>query len=161
DSMWVSLAAPAGSPAGQTPARLVRVHADGTVDPQVLVPDDLDGLSRKGGGGPIACPGADQCWLATSLGWLFHLGDAPAPDEDPAMHVLITTRPADNSVPVVPPDTIPNDDSGANPGSVAPPAPSGDDGGDDSQARAPKAKRLVTKQSSKLLAHSTTLELTF
>src|SRR5262249_17248680 len=55
----------------------------------------------------------EQCWMATSRGWLFHLGADPAPNDDPAMHALISFRPRDNSLPSVPPIGLPEDNSGA------------------------------------------------
>ena len=52
--------------------------------------------------------------MATQLGWLFHLGPDPEPNHDPAMHAgVITVRPRDDSLPVVPPISLPEDDSGA------------------------------------------------
>lgn len=51
--------------------------------------------------------------MATSRGWLFHLGTDPAPNDDPAMHTVIGFRPHDDSLPSVPPISLPEDDSGA------------------------------------------------
>ena len=37
------------------------------------------GSAARDAAGPIACPAAGQCWMATGKGWLFHLGpDLPA-----------------------------------------------------------------------------------
>lgn len=95
------------------PARLTRIHADGTVDPPTLLPAEGEGIGRKGPAGPIACPATGQCWMATGQGWLFHLGPGLAQNTDPAMHVLVSYRPPDNSLPSVPPISLPEDDSGA------------------------------------------------
>jgi hypothetical protein len=81
------------------PARLAQIHSDGTVDSAVSLPGPSEGIGRKGAAGPVACPAVEQCWMATSEGWLFHLGSNLPRDEDPAMHVLITFRPEDNGVP--------------------------------------------------------------
>ncbi len=94
-------------------ARLARIHADGTVDPEIRLPAPGEGISEHGTAGPIACPGAEQCWMGTEHGWLFHLGPDLPQDTDPAMHALITFRPADDSLPFVPPIDLPEDDSGA------------------------------------------------
>jgi hypothetical protein len=95
------------------PARLARVDADGMVEPPVFLPHPGEGLSPKGSAGPVSCPAAEQCWMATERGWLFHLGASLPQDTDPAMHALIAFRPRDDSVPEVPPTDLPEDDSGA------------------------------------------------
>jgi hypothetical protein len=126
DAAWVAFR-PRTDPAENlsVPARLVRVHGDGTVDPKVELPpagEELGGepVGRKGVAGAIACPAAEQCWLATRKGWLFHLGFDPAPQGDPAMHVLVTSRPPDNSLPTLPPLELPEDTSGANGSGASP-----------------------------------------
>ncbi len=121
-AVWVSFVAPSDST--NSPARLTRIHADGTVDPALTLPSATDGIARRGAAGPIACPAPGQCWMATAQGWLFHLGSSLPQDADPSFHRLITFRPPDDSVPFVPPDSIPIDDSGANPPSdqIQPPS---------------------------------------
>jgi hypothetical protein len=76
-------------------------------------------VGPRGQAGPIACPAAGECWLATSQGWLFHLSDGTAvpPDTDPFFDGgdgVITYRPPDNGVPEAPPFQPPEDDSLAN-----------------------------------------------
>jgi hypothetical protein len=51
--------------------------------------------------------------MATGEGWLFHLGPDLPQDTDPAMHVLVSYRPPDHSLPSVPPISLPEDNSGA------------------------------------------------
>ncbi|HVO53054.1 MAG TPA: hypothetical protein VMT37_01435 [Solirubrobacterales bacterium] len=114
EAIWVSYARPTEAEQANAPARLAQVQADGTVGGAVSLPAEGEGLGHQGSSGPIACPAPGQCWMATSRGWLFHLGLDPAPNSDPAMHTLITTRPADASLPTVPPTSLPEDDSGAN-----------------------------------------------
>ncbi len=108
---WVGFREPGDKVA--PPARLTRIHADGTVDPPILLPGEGEGIGHKGPVGPIACPAAGQCWMATGDGWLFHLGPDLPQDTDPAMHVLISYRPPDHSLPSVPPISLPEDNSGA------------------------------------------------
>lgn len=77
------------------------------------------GVGPRGEAGPVACPSAHECWLATSKGWLFHLTDGTqlASDDDPffdGRDGVITYRPPDNGVPEVLPDEAPEDDSLAN-----------------------------------------------
>jgi hypothetical protein len=109
-SAWVSVSTELE---GEGYAELVRVHADGTVDAAQVLPAPGSGLSEKGAAGAIACAGPDECWMATLKGWLFHLGASQPKNEDPYLHVLVTSRPADPTVPVVPPVTLPEDNSGA------------------------------------------------
>jgi hypothetical protein len=97
-------------------ARVALVNADGTVETVAPLPLEGEGGGARGPAGPITCAAAEQCWMATSTGWLFHLGPPPAegPNTDLAMHVLIGFRPADNSLPSQPPVFLPEDNSGAN-----------------------------------------------
>jgi hypothetical protein len=88
-----------------------------------LGPDQ--GIGSRGGAGPISCPAAHECWLATSEGWLFHLTDGVqlTQDSDPffdGADGVISYRPRDNGVPEELPDQPPEDDSLAN---QQPPAP--------------------------------------
>lgn len=125
---------------------------------------EAQGVGRLGTAGPIACPAANDCWLATSQGWLFHLTEDPADpevtpgyttDTDPDLAELITFRPADEGVPQLPPAEPPPDDSLAN--QAAPPPPP-------AKVQTPPAartsKQLVTGLSSHVV-HRYTLELSF
>ncbi len=40
--------------------------------PSSEVLGEAQGVGRRGNAGPIACPAANDCWLATTKGWLFH-----------------------------------------------------------------------------------------
>lgn len=117
ESAWIGFRrnpeGPAPGESASNPARLIRVHADGTLDPEISLPRPEEGIGRKGPVAALACPGAEQCWMATSRGWLFHLGSDPAPNDDPAMHTVIGFRPRDDSLPSVPPIGLPEDTSGA------------------------------------------------
>lgn len=96
-------------------ARVALVHADGTVEPPISLPLEGEGApGAVGTAGPITCPAIHQCWMASSSGWLFHLGPSLPVDEDPAMNGVISFRPPDNSLPSVPPIFLPEDNSGAN-----------------------------------------------
>lgn len=112
EGAWIGFRRPGETSA--SPARLTLIHADGSVDPPTLLPAAGEKLDNKGRAGPIACSGEQQCWMATEKGWLFHLGSDPPLNEDPAMHVLVSYRPPDESLPSVPPIALPEDDSGAN-----------------------------------------------
>jgi hypothetical protein len=135
------------------PARLARIHADGTVEAPTLLPAAGEGIAREGAAGPIACPAAGQCWMASQKGWLFHLGPSLPQDTDPAMHVLVSYRPPDNSLPVVPPIALPEDDSGAYLPPAEPPL-----GGEFERERRPRA--LLTDVHQRLIGGNV-LELTF
>jgi len=105
---WVSLA---GGPSG---AEVARIEADGTVGAPTQLPEPGERLAPQGGAGPIACPAANDCWAATTEGWLFHLGGNYPEDHDPYFQSLITYRPPDAGVPFVAPESFPEDDSLAN-----------------------------------------------
>ncbi|HEX3520218.1 MAG TPA: hypothetical protein VHT29_14385 [Solirubrobacteraceae bacterium] len=73
-------------------------------------------VGYRGHAGPITCPAANDCWLATTTGWLFHLTDGTQlePNTDPFFDGedgVITFRPSDGGVPVIYPDLPPFDDS--------------------------------------------------
>ncbi|HVY77502.1 MAG TPA: hypothetical protein VG898_03250, partial [Solirubrobacterales bacterium] len=144
-----------GDPEGPSLARLARVHADGTVDGEVQLPEPTEGIARKGSAGPTTCPAAGQCWMATERGWLFHLGPKLARDTDPAMHTLIAYRPPDNSVPPLPPIELPADDSGA----YLPPEEFPTAGKGERPTRR-KARALVVRLRRKMI-HGTVLQLSF
>jgi hypothetical protein len=117
-SAWIALQAPAGSPAGAR-AVLVRISSTGEVLEEQTLPSDSEreeGVGPKGAAAKIACPQAEDCWMATTQGWLFHL--APdgertlAVDGDPNFAGLITYRPVDQGLPQVAPDAPPPDTSG-------------------------------------------------
>ncbi|MGN6587786.1 MAG: hypothetical protein ACTHKT_10005 [Solirubrobacterales bacterium] len=151
DYAWAGVAQLEDEP--PAPARLLRVHADGSVDPPILLPAEGEGIGRKGAAGPIACPGPEQCWMATTEGWLFHLGTSLPQDPDPAMHVLVEYRPPDNSLPSVPPISVPEDNSGSAAAAAQEEVP---------EAVFPggrRARPLLAKVHQRLVGH--VLELTF
>jgi hypothetical protein len=114
NDVWIGFMRRGDFKRASTPARLTPIYGDGAVDPGVVLPAEGEGIERTGPAGPIACPAAEQCWMATERGWLFHLGPDPAPNADPEMHgPVITVRPPDDSVPVVSPVSLPEDNSGA------------------------------------------------
>ncbi len=144
------------SPTAETVVQ--RVAADGTL----LKTDEL---GKKGAAAKIACPAAEECWLATTQGWLFHLSDrppgSPTPEgvnDDPAFQSLITYRPPDQGLPQIVPDAPPVDDSGL--GEEAP-----NYGGTFAEVVAPKAKQLIQvpllSRLHSRLTHGTTLVVSF
>jgi hypothetical protein len=66
----------------------------------------------RGSAARIACPAANECWMVTSGGWLFHYGDGtPLPvDTDPNFQKTIDFRPNEAAEQFVP-DSLPVDDS--------------------------------------------------
>jgi hypothetical protein len=126
---------------------------------------DAQGVGGRGNADSIACPAANDCWLATDKGWLFHLTEDPEhpeltdgfpEDADPNFSAVITYRPLDPSVPQLPPIEPPPDDSLANqltappvlPPAPAPPTSSG--------VTVPAIENIRTH-----LRHRYTLELRF
>ncbi len=101
------------------PAMVARLSSTGSVSERQTLPsaqETQEGVGPKGAAERIACPDVNDCWLATSQGWLFHLapeGERHLPeDTDPAFSELITYRPEDEGIPKTVPDAPPPDDSG-------------------------------------------------
>jgi len=101
---------------GAAPAILARVSASGEVSERQTLPSAGEGVGPKGAAGKLVCPAANDCWLVTTQGWLFHYADEAdrrlPEDLDPAFSKLITFRPPDAGIPAVVPDAPPVDDSG-------------------------------------------------
>jgi hypothetical protein len=102
-----------GDPKPTLPATLARVGAEGAIsEEQVPSEEQIDeGLvGAKGAASKIVCPAQNDCWLATTQGWLFHLSEAadrtlPA-DVEPAWNgELVTVRPRDQGLPQEPSDS--------------------------------------------------------
>ncbi len=118
NSAWLGLAPQeARSPTAR--AVILRISAEGKVSEAQTLPsaeEQLEGIGPKGEAARLACPAVNDCWLATTQGWLFHLapeGERHMPvDTDPAFANLITYRPPDLGLPQVPPDAPPPDTSG-------------------------------------------------
>lgn len=97
-----------GSP--EAAATVARLAADGTVLERVRVPSSG---SPRGTASRIGCWAPQECWLATSAGWLYRLtaGAEVERDTDPAFAGLITRRPPDGRTPQAQLDGVPEDDS--------------------------------------------------
>jgi hypothetical protein len=172
DKAWLSLHGESLEGAG-----VALLGADGTLAEKDLLPlsPEAEHVGYRGGAGAIACAAPHDCWLATrgatdpkgdttSPGWLFHLTDGTQQphNTDPffdGADPVITYRPPDAGVPVLPPDLPPVDNSLAN--QQPPPPPTGPP----EQAPAPpvkhvKAKRLVTHVKSRFL-HRRVLVISF
>jgi hypothetical protein len=67
----------------------------------------------KGAATRVACPAANDCWLATATGVLYRLTGAPSypVDTEPAFQGTITVRPDEAAEQAIP-DDVPQDDSG-------------------------------------------------
>lgn len=155
-SAWLSLRSE-----GRIGAEIAELNADGTL---AQPPESLPGswepepVGYRGNAGPIACPAPHDCWMVTSLGWLFHLSDGSLQprSDDPFFDGedgVISYRPPDSGVPAIYPDAPPVDDSLAN--QQPAPAPSGPL----PQTPAPpvkhvRGKPLLAHVQSRLLHHS-------
>jgi hypothetical protein len=102
----------AGStPSGETAAPSVAsISDDGLVQIERL--DDREGGSARGAATAVACPTADDCWLATAKGYLYRRtsGATYPRDTDPAFQGTIAIRPNEAASQVIP-DEPPADDS--------------------------------------------------
>jgi hypothetical protein len=129
------------------------------------LPEEGEEVGDLGHAGPIVCPAAEDCWIATyseaqgkPSGWLYHLtrGSSEEPNKDPLFDGedgVIAYRPHDSGVPGTYTDEFAEDDSLANRQVIKAPV---------EQPKPPvervvkrKAKRLVKKVTSKLLRHRT------
>jgi hypothetical protein len=121
NSAWLALdsRADVNEPRPTTSALVARISAEGQVSEVQSLPsmqERVAGIGPKGAGAKLACPAANDCWLVTTQGWLFHLApedERTLPrDSDPTFTGPITNRPPDQGLPQVPPDAPPVDDSG-------------------------------------------------
>lgn len=89
-------------------AIVARIATDGTASITRL---PAAGAGR-GSAARIACPAANECWMVTWAGWLFHYSDGSplAPDADPAFQGTIEFRPNESAEQFIP-DRLPVDDS--------------------------------------------------
>jgi hypothetical protein len=143
-------------------AIVARISAEGAVSEAQTLPspaEEVEGVGPKGGAERIVCPAQNDCWLATTQGWMFHLSDEAhrhlPQDNDPAFAGPITYRPLDQGIPAIVPDAPPVDDSGL-PGEQ--PAVQNEPPARPPEARIPVA--LLTHMRARLV-HGTTLELSF
>lgn len=129
---WTTLtdaetAGTAGIPGQYGQPRVAAVGADGRVESETL--DANDGPAAKGSTTAIACPAADDCWVATAKGFLYRRTTAGpyARDTDPAFQGTIAIRPNEAASQVIP-DDPPADDSRLLAPPVELPDPSQNDG---------------------------------
>jgi hypothetical protein len=165
ESAWLTLDSRLNS--GEEPlafAHLARLADDGTIAERQTLPSEqetLEGIGPKGAADKIACPAPEDCWMATTQGYLFHLAPPDerhlSEDTDPAFSGLITYRPPDAGIPPVVPDAPPEDDSGLTEGPppygtrIALPPSTGE-----SRVAVPLFSKIRSR-----LVHGTTLELRF
>jgi hypothetical protein len=149
---------------GAAAAIVARISATGALSERQTLPAAGEG-GVKGAAAKITCPAANDCWLVTTEGWLFHLttaagrrAEAANPNADPAFATLIASRPADAGIPTVPPDAPPVDDSGLLGEAPALPAPIELPSSSTNEVKVPVP--LLSNVRSRLV-HGTTLELSF
>jgi hypothetical protein len=162
-SAWLALDSTSDikNPSPTSSALVVHVGADGSVVEQELptATERSEGVDPKGAASRIVCPEEADCWLATTQGWLFHLS-LPARrrlegDSDPAFNgPLITSRPQDQGLPQLPPDTIPIDNSGSEEQPRSEPLP-------EEKPQPRKVQVPLLSHVHSRLIHGSTLELRF
>ncbi len=118
EDAWLALRPPVGSGEGIA-AVLLHISAAGKVLGEQTLPsrtEGEEGIGPKGAAARISCPALEDCWLATTEGWLFHLapaGERTLPrNEIPGFGSVITYRPPDQGLPQVVADAPPPDTSG-------------------------------------------------
>ncbi len=95
-------------------ATVLHVAADGTISQLQTLPSQVEeehGVNPAGASARIVCPAAQDCWLTTTQGWLFHLttGTESLPVDDEGFTALITNRPTDQGLLALPPDAPPEE----------------------------------------------------
>ena len=121
-SAWIALE----HEESQEQAVLIHINEAGELLSEQTLPsasERHEGVGNKGTAARLACPQAEDCWLATSRGWLFHFARAsqrtlPA-NGDPNFERLISYRPPDQGLPQVEQDAPPEDSSGIHERGVA------------------------------------------
>ncbi len=170
DDAWLALAPIKNSTAFYSSAQravLVHLSSEGAVLGEVTLPsagEQAEGIGPKGAAAKLTCPAADDCWLATTQGWLFHLAPEGQrslgrdPRESEYFTGPITYRPPDQGLPQVTADAPPPDDSGL----VEGPPPYGKilAGPTSSPTEARVAVPLLSHLHSRVV-HGSTLELRF
>jgi hypothetical protein len=120
DAAWLALDTriDVSNPNPTESALVVHVGANGSLTEERLPYAGEDGGS-KGAAAKVVCPAQNDCWMATTQGWLFHLStkearEHPRPNGEPAFSggYLISYRPSDKGIPQEPSDTLADDDSG-------------------------------------------------
>jgi len=141
-------------------ARVVRIAVNGTSSATVTDKDLLgsaQGVGPRGAASAITCPAAQDCWLGTTTGWLFHLTDGTQlpQDTDPNFAGVITFRPSDGGVPsVLPPVGV----FGVAP---APTTPNTTPPGKKPKVHRVKAKPVIKRVSRPRLVDRTVLVISF
>jgi hypothetical protein len=152
-------------PQPTVPASVANVAPDGSVSEEQLPSEREreDGVGSKGAASRLVCPAQNDCWMATTQGWLFHLsetGSRTLPlDTDPAFNgPLITYRPPDEGLPQEQSDALAVNDSGEEepqPASAVAPLEK-----NTAESFARVALPLLSDERTRLV-HGTTLELSF
>ena len=165
EDAWLALRAPTGADEGVS-AVLVHISAVGKVLGAQTLPTKAEaeaGVGPKGAAARISCPALENCWMATTEGWLFHLAPegerTMRPNEISGFHNVIAYRPLDQGLPQVVADAPPPDTSGLNEeGFVVPKIVKGEESkpASESKVQLPLLSRLHSK-----LIHHTTLQLSF
>jgi hypothetical protein len=160
DAAWVAL-----DSSGEQ-AQLARITASEQPGKQTIqiatkltlgVGGELSEVGNRGKAAVVSCPASNDCWLATSQGWIYHYtnGDQLPEDTDSNFAGVITYRPPDAGIPQLIADIPPPDDSLANQQAPPPPAAAATQ-----PTTAYTTEQLVTHMRSHLINRST-LELSF
>jgi len=109
DTAWVAVQPYADRASRNAYAQVARV--DGATGEIVRMQVPADGVGH-GAAAKVACTAANDCWLVTTVGWIYHWTDGVAPtvDTESAYQTAITFRPNESAAQFIP-DTPPADDS--------------------------------------------------
>jgi hypothetical protein len=109
DTAWAAVQPYADRASRNAYAQVARVDATTGAVEKMQVP--ADGVGH-GAAAKIACTSANDCWLVTTVGWIYHWSDGTPEtvDSDANYQILITFRPNESAAQFIP-DTPPADDS--------------------------------------------------
>jgi len=115
EEAWLALGTEAEPPSPS--AKVARVSPAGALNGAATLPSSQEreeGIGPKGKAEHIVCPTANDCWLVTSRGWLYHYANAQTrtltEDTSPAFSHLISERPRDEGIPQVEAITLPSEE---------------------------------------------------
>ncbi len=122
EAAWVSVSSPSEVDADQiagenATARVERLTASGRVSEAVSLPSAAErerGVGHLGQATKVVCPEAEDCWMVTANGWLYHYASEATRtlerDGSAAFASLITERPKDEGIPQIQSDTQPEEE---------------------------------------------------
>ncbi len=158
EDAWLALGSPQEARAPVPSAKVARISPSGAIESESTLPSEqerADGGGPKGQAAHVICPAAEDCWLVTTRGWLYHYANSSTRtlerDTSPAFSSLITERPPDEGVPQVNAQEYQPEETIVEPTKKKPPPGNGE----------PRRRVALVSHVHSRLVHGSTLELRF